>query len=127
MKLVLDSSAVTSLATPSKGSLALMRWYRARGAWPPQIPTVVLVECLTGDAGRDAAVHRLLKVCDIVEHVPTAVARAAARLRTVARRGSAVDALVVALAGPGGVVVTADLKDIRPLAAHAENVAVERI
>ena len=45
----------------------------------------------------------------------------------VGRRGSAVDALVVALAAPGGTVITADLKDLKPLAAHAENVAVERV
>ena len=124
--LVLDSNAVTELASRTQRAAARFEVLRQLSGLPI-VPSVVLIECLTGEPGRDARVNQFLKTCAVVEHVPTDVAKAAARLRTLARRGSAVDALVVALAGPGGVVVTADLKDIRPLAAHAENVAVEPI
>jgi hypothetical protein len=36
-----------------------------------------------------------------------------------------VDALVVALAEPGGTVITGDAEDLEALAAHARDVAVE--
>ena len=45
----------------------------------------------------------------------------------VERRGSAVDALVVAMAEPGGTVLTGDKADIGALAAHARQVMVEVI
>jgi hypothetical protein len=85
------------------------------------------VECLQGHAGRDAIENRFLKTCDIVETIPESLARRAARLRQRARRGSAVDALVVAFAEPGGTVLTSDPHDLQALAAHAEGVNVVRI
>jgi len=84
-----------------------------------------LVECLRGDAGRDAPVNRLLKTCDLIEEVPEALARRAAFLRAKARVGSAVDALVVAAAEPRGRVLTTDAADLRQLAAYADGVTVE--
>jgi predicted nucleic acid-binding protein len=88
---------------------------------------VVLVECLQGHAGRDATENRLLKTCDVVEKIPESLARRAAFLRRRARRGSAVDALVVAMAEPGGTVITTDPEDLEALAAHAQRVLVERV
>jgi hypothetical protein len=88
---------------------------------------MVLVECLQGHGSRDATANRLLHACDIVEAVPLALARRAARLRRLARRGSAVDALVVAMAEPGGTVLTSDAGDLEALSQHAEGVVVERI
>ena len=52
--------------------------------------------------------------------------RRAAALRFAARRGSAVDAVVVASAEPDGVVLTSDVGDLRALAAHSRGVIVER-
>lgn len=127
MTIILDSAAVTAFAAEPRRLAAWMRSQRREDAWLAAIPSVVLVECLTGDAGRDARVNQFVKTCEILEVVPTAIARSAARLRSSARRGSAIDALLVAFARSGDIIVTADLKDIRPLAAHAENVAVERI
>ena len=124
---VLDSAAVTAFAAKPPLLAEWMRRRRDAGSWLTFVPSVVLVECLTGDPGRDARVNRLLKTCVVVDEVPVTMARAAARLRTQARRGSAIDALVVAMADPGGTVITGDLKDVRPLAAHAEDVAIERI
>jgi predicted nucleic acid-binding protein len=77
-----------------------------------------------GHAGRDAKVNRFLKACDVVETVPQALARRAARLRMRAGQGSAVDALIVAVAEPGGTVLTQDLDDLQALAAYARSVSV---
>jgi hypothetical protein len=92
---------------------------RAEGLWPPVVPSVVLIEFLTGDGPRDAAQHRFLRTCDIAETVPLALARRAAWLRARAHTGSAVDALVTAVAEPGGTVMTGDFADLRALAEHA--------
>jgi len=88
---------------------------------------MVLVECLQGHAGRDARENQLLKTCDVVERISESLARRAAFLRRRARRGSAVDALVVAIAEPGGTVLTTDPEDLEALAAHAQRVLVERV
>jgi hypothetical protein len=72
---------------------------------------VVLTECLQGHAGRDANVNRFLKTCEIAEIVAESLSRRAALLRRLARRGSAVDALVVASAEPAGTVLTSDADD----------------
>ena len=85
------------------------------------------MECLEGHAGRDAAENRFLKTCDILEDVPEPLARRAASLRRRARTGSAVDALVVAVAEPDGLVLTSDPRDLEALAAHARRVRIERI
>ncbi len=100
---------------------------REEGLWPPAVPSVVLVECLRGHGTRDAAENRFLKTCDVVETLPEALARRAAWLRGRARRGSAVDALVVAMAEPAGTVLTTDPGDLQALAAYSDGVAVERI
>jgi hypothetical protein len=125
--LVLDSSGVSRLAERSTRAAALITALRREGLWPPVVPSLVLVECLRGHAGRDAIVNRFLKSCDIDEVLPELLVRRAASLRFLARRGSAVDAVVVASAEPGGTVLTSDLADLQALAAGAEDVAVERI
>lgn len=125
-RVVLDSGAVSALAERSSHALALLEALRAGGALP-RVPTVVLVESLRGDSLRDARTHLFLRTCEIVDGIPFALARRAAELRTRARRGSAVDALVVALAEPDGVVLTSDLGDLTALAAHADHVRIERV
>ena len=125
--LILDSGGVSRLAERSRESLALIVSLREEGLWPPKVPSAVLVECLQGHAGRDANENRFLKTCDIVETIPESLARRAALLRRLARRGSAVDALVVAVAEPGGTVLTSDPKDLEALAAHAQDVIIERV
>lgn len=125
--LVLDSGGLSRLAERSQQALALIMSLRDEGLWPPHVPSVVLVECLQGHAGRDAVENRFLKTCDVAEVVAQSLARRAATLRRLARRGSAVDALVVAYAEPGGTVLTGDPHDLQALAAHADNVGVIRI
>jgi len=80
------------------------------------VPAPVLVECLTRQAGRDAPANRLLKSCHIVTELPQALARRCARLRFEARCGSAVDAVVIGVAEPDGVVLTSDPHDLAALA-----------
>ena len=125
--LVLDSGAVGRLAERSQWAAARILALRDEGLWPPVVPSIVLVECLQGQAGRDALVNAFLKTCDVLTEIPEPVARRAALLRTKARRGSAVDAMVVAIAEPGGTAITSDLGDLAAIASHAIRVDVERI
>jgi predicted nucleic acid-binding protein len=113
------------VASPRRDqTLALVLGLRQAGLWPPVVPSVVLVECLQGHAGRDALENRFLETCDITPTVSETLARRAALLRRRARRGSAVDALVVASAEPGGTVVATDAEDLDALAAYAQDVSV---
>jgi hypothetical protein len=122
--LVLDSGGVGRLAERSRPTLALILALRDQGLWPPRVPSAVLIECLEGHAGRDALENKFLKTCDIAAALPEALARRAAFLRRRARRGSAIDALVVAAAEPGGSILTSDPHDLEALAVHAEGVVV---
>ena len=67
--------------------------------------------------------------CDIEEQLPEQIARNAGRLRDRTGRASeisAVDAIVIAMAEPDGIVLSTDPEDLGALAAHALGVAVER-
>ena len=125
--LVLDSGGLSRLAARTKTSVSLIRALTAQELWPPLVPTMVLVESLHGGAGRDANTNRFLKTCIIESTVSVDVARRAAELRRRAHTGSAVAALVVAIAEPGGTVLTGDRADIQALAPHADRVHVEII
>jgi hypothetical protein len=87
----------------------------------------VLAEVVTGRQHGDATVNRLLETCDVSEHLPASLSRRAGELRHRARRGSAVDAVVVASAEPGGEVLSGDLDDLSALASHADAVRIERV
>ena len=125
--LVLDSGAISRLAERSTRALALLRSLRAAQLWPPIVPSVVLVESLRGLPGRDASVNRFLKTCIVDDKFPIEIARRAAHLRRLAQRGSAVDAVLVAVAEPDGIVLTGDAADLQALAAHANGVGVELV
>lgn len=100
---------------------------RREGLWPPVVPSVVIVEFLSGRPNRGARTNRFLKVCDVEVALSEIRARRAALLRSKTGRGSAVDAVVVATAEPGGTVLTGDFADLNALAAHAEDVLIERL
>lgn len=125
--LVLDSGGISHLAERSRSALAFIRALRAAGLWPPLISTASLVESLTGHPGKDANTNRFLKTCNVVERLAERTARRAAYLRTRARRGSAIDAIVVATAEPGGTVLTSDPIDLRAIASRADEVTIETI
>ena len=122
--LVLDSGGLTNLAARSSQAAALIRSLRREDVWPPVIPTMVLVESLQARPGRDATLNQFIGICLLEDSVPLALARRAAELRRRARKGSAVDALVVALAEPHGAVLTGDVADLHALAAQTQQVAV---
>lgn len=120
--LILDSGGVTALA----GQRARMAELRRRGAWPPEIPSVVLTESLTGDPRRDFHVNGLVRLCRVVD-VDEPLSREAAALRTRTGRAStisAVDAVVAATADrrPGSTVLTSNPADLRALLDHASHV-----
>jgi len=125
-RVVLDAGGLTSLARRPTDAAALIAVFKRHGLWPPVVPAVVLVESPSGRARTDAQVNRLLKTCDIVEELPQRLARRAGALQALAQQGSAVDAVVVATAEPGGAILGGDLKDLRALAAHADGVTVHR-
>lgn len=125
--LVLDSGGLSRLSQRSRRAAALIEALQAENLWPPVVPTIVLAESTTGAARTDANINRLLKSCDAEPVVAEATARRAGHLRARARRGSAVDAVLVALAEPGGTVLTGDREDLEALAAHAEDVVIERV
>ena len=86
------------------------------------VPSVVLAECLTGRQSIDALTNRFLKGCDIEEQLPEQIARNAGRLRHRTGRASeisAVDAVVIAMAEPDGIVLSTDPEDLGALAVHA--------
>ena len=125
--LVLDSGAVSRLSERTQRAAALIAALRREGLWPPVVPTVVIAESTSGTARTDANVNRLLKGCDVDPILPEVTARRAGQLRARARRGSAIDALVVAIAEPGSTVLTADPDDLQALASHAEDVDIEAV
>ncbi|MFN0091204.1 MAG: PIN domain-containing protein [Acidimicrobiales bacterium] len=127
MSVVLDAGGVRRLAERSTRSLAVLDALGRHGLLPLVVPSVVLVECLSGDPAEDAAVEQLLAGCRVVEHISAQRARRAAWLRTAAAgRGTTADALVVALAEPGGAVLT-NRRPLEALALYARDVFVERV
>ena len=113
--LVLDSGGFSYLAARSTATAALIRSLRREDLWPPLIPTMVLVE---------SPLNQFIATCLLQDSVPLTLARRAAELRRRARKGSAVDALVIALAEPDGAVLTGDVADLHALAAHTKQVTV---
>ncbi len=69
----------------------------------------------------------LLKTCDVSEELPAPLARRSGELRHRARRGCAVDAIVVASAEPGGVILSGDVEDLGALASYANGVRIVRV
>src|SRR5713101_8063163 len=99
------------LAERSTRAAAVITVFRREGLWPPLVPSIVLVECLSGRPDRDARTNQFIKTCDIQTVLGEKLARRAAHLRGLARRGSAVDAVVVAAAETGGTVCGGDVND----------------
>ena len=130
---VLDSGALSALCGKSQHARRWLRWiveHDGRIA----VPTAVLVESTTGDAGRDAEINRILAVLGraAAALVPTdeATARRAARLRCQARTDDGIDAIVAATAAANQspcVLLTSDPEDLERLLASEPNVSVVRV
>ena len=122
--IILDSGAVTSLARKSRQAVASIQLTGKKDSWFTVVPSLALFECPSGQQRTDAVVNRFIKRCAVVDGPHERLARRAGVLRAQAGRGSAVDAVVVAIAEPGGAVLTGDTDDLRALAAHAQDVSV---
>lgn len=124
--IVLDSGGVTALA--DRRHAAKIRAMLEIDAWPPVVPSVVVAECTTGQA-QDANTNALLKRCVVVEDLPLVLAHRAGIIRFRAGRGSAVDAVVVAVAStyPDSVVVTSDPADLTALSQETPTVSIQRV
>jgi predicted nucleic acid-binding protein len=124
--IVLDSGGISKLTDRSLDSLALLKQLSTLND-VMLVPTSVLVECLYGKSPKDAPTCRFLQKCVLQEVLLLSTAQRAAELRRKSGHGSAVDAIVVALAEPGGTVLTGDQGDIEKLATHANKVYVAAI
>ncbi len=124
--LILDSGGVSRLARRRPDSAAMIAAFKSQELWPPLVPSVVLAESISGRQHNDANINHFLKTCDIIEDLPQHLARRAGALRALARQGSAVDAIVVAIAEPSGAILTSDPKDLTALASHSNGVRIYR-
>lgn len=130
---VLDSGGLSVLIGGSERARTWLRWVIEHDG-AITVPTPVLVETITGDAGRDAEVNRILGVLQRAASVLSApdesTARRAGRLRHRARSDDGIDALVAAAAvGDGSpcVVLTSDPGDLGRLLAREPQVAVRAV
>lgn len=130
---VLDSGGLTALGGGSQRARAWLRWV-VENAGSIRIPTPVLVESTTGDAGRDAEVNRILGVLGraaaALEPPDEMTARLAGRLRFRVRSDDGIDALVAAAAiadGSPAVLLTSDPHDLAKLLADERQVAVRAV
>lgn len=125
--LVLEAGALRKLAEATPASTVLLATLRRRGLWPAMVPTLVVAEAMTGDAAHDVDLEAFLTCCDVREELPLQLAVRAAWLRAAVGRGSASDALVVAMAEPAGAVLVVNRPHIEAMALFADRVFVERI
>lgn len=79
--LVLDSGGVSRLSLSSQNATSAVSLLKREGIWPPVVPSIVLVESLSGRQRTDANVNRFLKTCVVVENLPERLARRAGTLR----------------------------------------------
>jgi hypothetical protein len=125
--LVLDSGGLSRLSQRTRRATALIAALKAESLWPPIVPTVVLAESTSGAQRTDANINRFPKTCDVEPIVAEGTARRAGYLRSRACTGAAIDALLVAIAEPGGTVMTGVTDDLEALATHATGVVIESV
>jgi predicted nucleic acid-binding protein len=133
VRCVLDSGGLTALTGASHHARAWLRWV-VEHEGSICVPTPTLVECTTGDGGRDAEVNRILGVLQraaaVLEAPDEVIARRAGRLRFAAKSDDGVDALVAAAAVGSGspvVLLTSDPEDLERLLVHESHVHVRAV
>lgn len=125
VSLVLDAGAISALAEGDLRARHIVRYAVSRRQ-PVFTTAVVVAEVTSGHGPRDAPTNRVLSNVDVIP-VSVGLARRAGALRYQARCSGTLDALVVATAEAmrGGVVLTADPKDLRELAGVSHGVEVQ--
>ena len=124
-RLILDSGAVIALSRGDQRARAfLARALELRA--PVEVPVVVVAETVRGGP-RDATVNRVLEAVGAVPEARESHGRLAGRLLGHAGSRATVDALVVAhaVAAGGGLVLTGDAKDLRPLSGLHPEVRIQ--
>jgi predicted nucleic acid-binding protein len=130
---VLDSGGLSVLVGSPQRARTWLRWIIEHDGIIT-VPTPVLVETTTGDAGRDAEVNRVLNILQRAASVLAApdesTARRAGQLRYRAGTDDGVDALVAAAAVADGspcVLLTSDPDDLERLLRDEPQVAVRAV
>jgi len=126
-RLILDSGAVVALAGHDLRARAVLAAAWEAGA-QVVIPSIVLAETLGGSA-RDAPVNQVITSVGEVAGADAAVGRLAGTLLGTTHSGATVDAVIVAsaVALGGGVLLTGDPGDLRPLADGHPEVVVRSL
>jgi len=112
--IVLDSNGLTRWVDGHIGTLELLEATLDLGG-AILVPTVCLVESLTGSQ-RDAATHHRLRATQTVDLDP-GLARAAATIRAALNHDDVVDSVVVATAADLGATIVSSDPDLPRLAA----------
>jgi hypothetical protein len=130
---VLARGGLTALAGGSHRGRAWIRWVVEHDG-AIRIPAPILVECTTGDAGRDAEVNRIVDALEramaVLVATDEATARRAGKLRHLARGDDGIDALVAAVAvddGSTAVLLTSDPDDLGRLLEREPQVHVRAV
>jgi hypothetical protein len=129
----MDSGGLTALVGGSQRARGWLRWVIEHDG-SICVPTPILVESTTGDAGRDAEVNRVLGVLEraagVLQSPDEPTARRAGRLRYLAGSDDGIDALVAAAAigdGSPAVVLTSDPDDLGRLLVQDKQVIVKAV
>jgi rRNA-processing protein FCF1 len=112
--IVLDSNALTRWVDRHRGTMALMESV-LRNDGTVFVPTVCLVESLTGSQ-RDAATHHRLRAAQTVD-LDRGLARASATVRAAVDHDDVVDPVVVATAASLDAMIVSSDPDLPRLAA----------
>ena len=114
MSLVLDAGALLAVERADRDTIALFKSELLAGRTPVTHGGVV-GQVWRGGSRRQANLARLLPALTIVA-IDDAMGRRAGMLLGRARRSDVIDAAIVLLAADGDMILTSDVRDLRPLA-----------
>ncbi len=124
---VLDSEGLSKAAARDERTAAFIKQALAEQG-RVVVPAVTLAEVLRGGQ-RDAAVHRVLNQCEVLD-ITAALGRAAGEILGQAGSDKTVDAVVAAVAAarPGRVLIlTSDVDDLSALTAGLGDIEVVHV
>ncbi len=117
MSLVLDAGALLAVERGDRDTVALLKQELVAGRTPVTHGGVI-GQVWRGGARRQANLARLLPALTIVA-IDDAMGRRAGMLLGRARRSDVIDAAIILLASDGDMILTSDVRDLRPLAGAA--------
>ena len=117
MSLVLDAGALLAIERADRDTIALLKRELLAGRIPMTHGGVV-GQVWRGGSRRQVNLARLLPALRVVA-IDDGLGRRAGVLLGRARRADVIDAAVILLAADGDMILTSDVRDLRPLAAAA--------